>query len=93
MATIIIPTPLRKFTQSASTIQTSGSTVAEAIAELVLQYPEIKNQIMDGQNNLRPFINFFVGDSDIRALNREATPLKQDDILSIIPAIAGGLFF
>ncbi|MCS6903950.1 MAG: MoaD/ThiS family protein [Bacteroidia bacterium] len=91
MATIIIPTPLRKFTQSQFTFETTAKTVGEAINELINCYPELKNQILDEQNNFRPFINFFVGDSDIRTLNKEQTPLGENDVLSIIPAIAGGL--
>lgn len=90
MATIIIPTPLRKFTGQESRINIQAETVKEAIDKLSLHFPELKKSLLDENGNIRGFVNLFVGDDDIRDLQQEKTPLSPGSVLSIIPAIAGG---
>ena len=90
MATVIIPTPLRKFTNQNSRVNVTGNSVREAIDDLTLNFPDLKKNLLDENSNLRTFVNVFVGDEDIRDLQKENTPLKTDSVISIIPAIAGG---
>ncbi|MBN9349219.1 MAG: molybdopterin-synthase adenylyltransferase MoeB [Chitinophagaceae bacterium] len=90
MATIIIPTPLRKFTNGQSKLETKGSTVKENIDDLVLSFPDLKKNLIDENGNIRGFVNIFVGDDDIRNLQQGNTPVKPETTLSIIPTIAGG---
>lgn len=90
MAKIIIPTPLRKFTDNQSTFETSGSTVKEAIGELTSTYQSLSKHLLDVNDNIRSFIRIYIGDEDINALQKEATEVKPDTIISIVPAIAGG---
>jgi molybdopterin converting factor small subunit len=90
MAKIIIPTPLRKFTANAATFDARGATVGESINELVAAFPGLKNHLQDGKQNIRSYINVFVGDEDIRSLELEKTPVGADTLISIVPAIAGG---
>lgn len=90
MATIIIPTPLRKFTNNTARLQTGGSTVSESIQELTTNFPDLKRHLLDEKGQIRSFVNVFVGDSDIRDLDQENTAIKDDTVVSIIPAIAGG---
>ena len=87
MATIIIPTPLRKFTNQKTRLSVDGGNVKEAIEELALNFPDLKQHLIDEKGQLRTFVNIFVGDDDIRDLQRENTLVKE---VSIIPAIAGG---
>ena len=91
MATIIIPTPLRKFTSNQSTFQTESESVGDSIQQLIGTYPDIGAHLLDDQGKIRSFINIFVGDDDIRGLEREATPVRGETVISIVPAIAGGL--
>ena len=91
MATIIIPTPLRKFTNNTAKLQISGGTVSESINELTASFPELKRHLLDDKGQIRSFVNIFVGDSDIRDLQQAETQLKDDSVVSIIPAIAGGI--
>lgn len=93
MATIIIPTPLRKFTNNSSRLQLKANSIQEAISELTLNFPDLKKHLLDENGKLRSYINIFVGNEDIRNLQQEGTLVQQDSIISIIPAIAGGLFF
>ncbi|GIV30731.1 MAG: molybdopterin synthase sulfur carrier subunit [Saprospiraceae bacterium] len=91
MAKIIIPTPLRKFTSNQSVFETTGSTVREAIDELISQHQELARHLLDDNNNLRSFIRIYLGEEDINQLQKEQTPVDPDAVISIVPAIAGGL--
>lgn len=90
MAKLIIPTPLRKFTENQASIETNGGTVLEAMESLTEQYPELKQHIFNENGNIRDFVRIYVGDEDIKSLNKEKTEVKNDSVISIIPAIAGG---
>ncbi|MCR9288707.1 MAG: MoaD/ThiS family protein [Bacteroidetes bacterium] len=91
MAKIIIPTPLRKFTGNASTFETKGNTVKEAIGELVHSHPNLSRHILDDQNNIRSFIRVYLGENDINELEKEETSVLDNETISIVPAIAGGI--
>jgi len=90
MATIIIPTPLRRFTNQQSRVQSSGVNIKESIADLTTNYPDLKKNLLDDEGKIRGFVNIFLGDEDIRNLQAENTSVKEDAVISIIPAIAGG---
>jgi len=90
MASIKIPTPLRAYTHGEATIAVSGSTVKEALADLVTQHPELRQHIYEG-DTLRKFVNVYLGEEDIRFLNGVETALEGDAKLRIIPSIAGGV--
>lgn len=90
MAKLIIPTPLRKFTNNQGSINTNGSTVKDALSELTRQFPDLQKHIFDDQDNIRNFVRIYVGDEDIKALDAEKTKIDKDSVVSIIPAIAGG---
>lgn len=90
MATVIIPTPLRKFTGQKTKLEVEGASVKEAIEDLALNFPDLKKHLIDNNGQLRTFVNIFVGDDDIRDLQNEATSIKDGSVISIIPAIAGG---
>lgn len=90
MATIVIPTPLRKFTNNSSRLELNAGSVQDLVTELTLNFPDLKKHLLDENGKLRSFINIFVGNDDIRNLQQEQTILKKDSIVSIIPAIAGG---
>ncbi|OJJ23819.1 molybdopterin synthase sulfur carrier subunit [marine bacterium AO1-C] len=90
MAKVIIPTPLRKFTQNQSSFEGNGSTVGATIENLTETYPDIKQHLLDENGKLRNFVRVYIGDEDIKALQNEATEVKEDSVISIVPAIAGG---
>lgn len=90
MATIIIPTPLRKFTNQQSKISVEGNTIKEALDDLTLNYPDVKRNLIDENGKIRGFVNIFIEDEDIRSLKEEETTIEKNSTISIIPAIAGG---
>jgi molybdopterin synthase sulfur carrier subunit len=91
MATLKIPTPLRHFTEGKKEVTIEGSCVGEAMQDLVTQYPSLKKHLYNDADELRPFVNLFLGEEDIRHLQGLNTPLMDGDELLIIPSIAGGL--
>jgi len=67
-----------------------GVTVGEALNDLVTQFPTLKKHLFTEADELRPFVNLFLGDEDVRHLQGVDTPLADGDKLMIIPSIAGG---
>jgi MoaD family protein len=88
--TIRIPTPLRSATDGQSTVEVEGTTVDEALRTLVGRYPDLKDNLYNEDDELRQFVNIYVGDDDIRFGDGVETTLEADDEVSIVPSIAGG---
>ena len=90
MATVIIPTPLRKFTNNTAKLDIAAGTVEEALLDLSANYPDLKKHLFDAGGQIRTFLNIFIGEDDIRDLQEGKTPLQPGTVVSIVPAIAGG---
>ncbi len=88
--TVRIPTPLRKLTRDQELVQAVGSTVGEILQSLDTSFPGLGERIFDDQGQVRRFVNVFLNDEDIRFLSALETPVKENDEISIVPAIAGG---
>src|SRR5216110_704403 len=92
MATkILIPTPLRPFTDKKDAVEAEGKTVGELLADLTTKHSGLKAHLYNDQGKLRSFVNIYVNDEDIRYLQKEQTPIKAGDTVSIIPSVAGGV--
>lgn len=87
--TVRIPPPLRPLTGGADEIAVDGATVAQAIDSLESKHPGLKERICDDRG-VRRSVNLFVGDEDIRFLDGLGTALRDGDVISVVPAIAGG---
>jgi molybdopterin converting factor small subunit len=87
---VLIPTPLRKYTNEQETVTTTAGTIAALIADLERQFPGIGARLTDDSGELRKFVNIYVNEEDIRFLEGKETPLNEGDSVSIVPAIAGG---
>ncbi|NIP30966.1 MAG: molybdopterin synthase sulfur carrier subunit [Candidatus Dadabacteria bacterium] len=90
MPSVRIPTPLRRLTQEKDEVDISAANVGELIEKLESQFPGMKDRLCDENGEVRRFINLYVNNEDIRFLDGTDTQLKEEDIVSIIPAIAGG---
>src|SRR5687768_3745215 len=87
---ILIPTPLRPFTEKQDAVEVDGATVAELLQNLTTKYGGLKQHLYTADGKLRSFVNIYVNDDDIRYLQKDQTPLKKGDTVSIIPSVAGG---
>ena len=85
-----IPTPLRRVTNGASTVEAGGGNVRELIEDLERQFPGMRERLCDETGAIRRFVNVFIGDEDIRFLEGIDTPITEGAQVSIIPAVAGG---
>ena len=87
---IHIPTPLRQYADKKDMVEVSANTVGDALSGLVSQHPDLRRHLYTDDGKLRAFVNVYLNDEDIRYLQKEATPVKDADSLSIVPSIAGG---
>ncbi len=88
--TVLIPTPLQKFTNEQASINCSANNITELIEALEINYSGIKSRICDEEGKPRRFLNLYVNSEDIRFLDGVNTELKDGDEVSIVPAVAGG---
>ena len=88
--TVRIPSPLQKLTKDQEEVKAEGANIKEIIDDLEKNFPGIKARICDEKGGVRKFINIYVNEEDVRFLQRDNTPVKAGDELSIVPAIAGG---
>src|SRR5213082_819956 len=91
MPRILIPTPLRPYTDKQDAVDVAGATVGELLADLTRKHSGLKTHLYNDQGKLRSFVNIYVNDEDIRYLQKEQTPVAADDTVSIIPSVAGGV--
>ena len=87
---VLIPTPLRPFIGQKDTVEVDGGTVGEVLASLTTSYADLRKHLYGDDGKLRHFVNVYVNDDDIRYLERDATKLKDGDVISIVPSVAGG---
>jgi MoaD family protein len=85
-----VPTVLRKHTAGEKAVNGAGTTVREVIDDLNARHPGLKDAVVTDAGDLHRFINVYLNDEDIRFLGTLETPVKDGDILSILPAVAGG---
>jgi molybdopterin converting factor small subunit len=85
-----IPTQLRNLSDGAAEVPVDATTVSEALKALDAQHPGFEERLFDDSGSLRRFVNVFLAEEDIRFLNGVDTPVADGEVVSIIPAVAGG---
>ena len=87
---VLIPTPLRVYAGKQDVIEVEGDTVGELLANMTAEHTELRKHLYNEDGRLRACVAIFLNDDDIRFLEKEATPVKEGDTVSIIPTVAGG---
>jgi len=87
---IKLPTVLRAHADGQATVEVGGATVGEVFANLVEEYPGLRGNLLDEHGGLHKFVNVYKDDDDIRYLDGLDTKVSDGDVLSILPAVAGG---
>jgi len=90
---ILIPTPLRQYAGKQDAVEVPAQTVGEALSRLTAQYSDLRRHLYTDDGKLRAFVNLYLNDEDIRYLQKENTPVRDGDTLSIVPSIAGGCYY
>ncbi|MDT8449409.1 MAG: MoaD/ThiS family protein [Wenzhouxiangellaceae bacterium] len=88
--TIELPDALRALAGNRAEVRVRAGTVAEALDELGRLHPEARLRILTRGGELRPHVNLFVGDADIRSGRGLATELQPGDSVLVVPSVAGG---
>ena len=84
-----IPTPMREQSGGKAEVEVAGGTVQAALDDLIHQYPGLRTKLFDG-GRLRPYVNVFVNDEDVRYLDDLDTAVSDGQTVALIPAVAGG---
>ncbi|MBA2752247.1 MAG: MoaD family protein [Actinobacteria bacterium] len=85
-----LPTVLRQHAGGQATVQANGDTLGDAVGDLVRQFPGLAGQVVTEDGTLHRFVNVYVNDDDVRYLQKLDTKLTEGDVISILPAVAGG---
>jgi molybdopterin synthase sulfur carrier subunit len=85
-----LPTLLRPHADGASSVTADGATVGEVFSEVTTRYPGLAGQLVDDNGGLHKFVNVYCNDDDIRYLEQLDTKVSEGDVISILPAVAGG---
>lgn len=88
--TVRIPTPLRSFTDGADEIRVEGATVDDVLRAIGTAHAGLLERVMSPRGELRNFVNVYLGSDNVRSLDGLATPVADNDVVSIVPAVAGG---
>jgi molybdopterin synthase sulfur carrier subunit len=87
---IRLPTLLRPHADGASSVQADGATVGDVFRVLTERYPGLSGNLIDDAGHLHKFVNVYRNDDDIRYLEQLDTKVSEGDVISILPAVAGG---
>ena len=85
-----LPTILRHHAAGQSSVRANGATVGEVFDDLVRQFPLLAGQVITEDGTLHKFVNVYRNDDDVRFLDSLATPVEDADVITILPAVAGG---
>ena len=85
-----IPAPLRGLAGGAAEVRLEAGTVRQVVDELQARHAGFRERLLDESGRLKPYVRVFVNQDDVRSLENEATPLRDGDVVAIVPAIAGG---
>ena len=91
MSIIKIPTPLRQYTDQNEYVKVNGKTIKDVMEDLVKKYPNLKKHLYNEENTLRNFVNIYLNNEDVRTMNGIKTSVEDNDVIFIVPAVAGGL--
>jgi len=90
MATVRIPPVLRPSVGGVKEVAADGDNVGAVLRALTDQHPATQSQIFAEGGELNRYVNVYLNDEDVRVLGGLDTEVGSDDVLVILPAMAGG---
>jgi molybdopterin converting factor small subunit len=85
-----IPTILRTYTAGEKSVEGSGETLADLFSDLDSRHEGLRGRLVGDDGALNRFVNVYLNDEDVRFLGGADTPLSDGDVVTILPAVAGG---
>lgn len=89
-ATVRVPGPLRELADGAPELVVSSATVGAAVDEVLGRHPGLRRHLRSEAGALREHVNLFLNEEDVRYLEGEDTVVRDGDVVTIVPSIAGG---
>lgn len=89
-ATVRIPTSLRGLADNSAEVEVRTGKVSEVLDDLADQYPDLGQRLIDDDGKPRRFVNIFLAEDDIRFLEGVDTNVAGGQVVTILPAVAGG---
>jgi molybdopterin synthase sulfur carrier subunit len=90
MPQLRVPSMLRPTVGGERTVAAEGSTLRDLIRNIDERHPGFAGQLLEGNGQQRTFVNIYLNDEDVRYLQGLETPVGDGDVISILPAVAGG---
>ena len=85
-----LPTLLRPHAGGAASVTADGASVGDVFVDLGVRYPGLSDQLVDDSGSIHKFVNVYRNDDDVRYLDQLDTKVTDGDVISILPAVAGG---
>jgi molybdopterin converting factor small subunit len=85
-----LPTVLRQHAGGQSSVKANGSTIGEVFDDVIRQFPLLNGQVVTEDGALHKFVNVYRNDEDVRFLDKLETTVSDNDVVTILPAVAGG---
>ncbi|MBU6495962.1 MAG: MoaD/ThiS family protein [Acidobacteria bacterium] len=89
-ATLRVPTVLRPAVGGHALLEVEGATIGEVLKNVTAQYPSVTGQLLADDGTLHRFLNVYVNDDDVRYIGGVDAPVKDNDEITLLPAVAGG---
>jgi sulfur-carrier protein len=71
-------------------VSATGDTVGQVFDDLIRQHPGLKAQVLTDDGSLHRHLNVFLNDDDVRYLGKLDAKVADGDVLTLMPAVAGG---
>lgn len=85
-----IPVVLRSHVSGERSVEVAAGSIQSVLGELARRYPALAEQLLEEEGKLHRFVNVYVNDEDVRYLDGLETSVHDGDVVSILPAVAGG---
>lgn len=82
-----VASPLRSYTDGRATVDATGDTVRDVLADLERRYPGMRFRMIDEQDRIRPHIRLYVDTVAVDALDHR---IGRGETLHLICALSGG---
>jgi sulfur-carrier protein adenylyltransferase/sulfurtransferase len=89
-ARVQLPAALREYTAGAAEVCVEADSVDAALAHLAERHPLLRRHLFTDGGELRGYVRVYLNEHDVRDLSGGNTPVRSDDVILIVPSIAGG---
>ncbi len=88
--TVHLPSMLSKLAENQPALEANGTTVGDALSDVIARFPALEPRLRDQEGNPYPFVTFYLNDEDIRFQGGFAAPIRDGDEVIVVPTVAGG---